>query len=252
MTETTPLMTYALRLADTCNVLSHRLSEWCGHAPIIEEDLALANIGLDLIGQARHLYTYAAELEGKGRDEDDLAYLRVEREYANYLLVEQPNRDFAFTIMRQFLFSVWHNRLYKALMQSSDETLASIAARSVKETEYHVRHAAEWVIRLGDGTEESHCRIAEALEDLWMYTGEMFEMDTVDLAGLEAGWGVNCAAMREAWLAEIEPVLAEATLTRPADGYMQTGGRTGIHTEHLGHMLASMQYLQRAYPGMSW
>jgi len=246
------LFPYLLRLADDHLILGQRLGEWCGHAPTLEEDIGLANIGLDLIGQARALYSYAAEVEGAGRDEDKLAFLRYERDYANALLVEQPNGDFALTIVRQLLFSAFMLPYWRALQASSDDTLAAIAGKAVREAEYHVRHSAEWVIRLGDGTAESHRRTQEALERLWLYTGELFEMDATATALAEAAVAPDAAALRETWNATVDKVLQEATLSRPKDGWMQTGGRAGRHSEHLGHILSEMQYLQRTYPNASW
>jgi ring-1,2-phenylacetyl-CoA epoxidase subunit PaaC len=250
--DASPLVLYTLRLADNALVLGHRISEWCGHAPMLEEDIALTNVALDLIGQARALYAYAGEAEGKGRDEDQFAYLRDAEGFRNVLLVEQPNGDFAATIMRQFLYSAFMLPYWRKLMGSADETLAAIAAKAEKEVAYHVRHSAEWVIRLGDGTDESHEKIADALEDLWMYTGEMFEVDDADRALIERGIAVDPAALRAEWETAIDAVFAEAGLTRPAGGWMQTGGRGGRHSEHLGLILADLQFLQRAYPGATW
>jgi len=248
----TPLFTYTLRLADTALVLGHRLSEWVGHSPILEEDMAFGNMGLDLIGQARSLYTYAGTVEGRGRDEDALAYLRDAPAYRNLLLVEQPNGDFAQTMVRQLLYAAFAHPYFEALSKSKDEMLAAIAAKAVKEIAYHVRHSAEWVIRLGDGTEESHDRAQAALDELWPYTGEMFEADQVERALIERGIAVDPASLRAAFDKTIDQVLAEATLTRPRDGFMQTGGRSGRHSEHLGHILSELQYMQRAYPGATW
>jgi ring-1,2-phenylacetyl-CoA epoxidase subunit PaaC len=249
---TTPLFDYALRLADDALLLGHRLSEWCSRAPTLEEDLALANIGLDLIGQARQLYAYAGEVEGTGRDEDRLAYLRQDREYRNLLLVELPDGDFACTIVRQLLYAAFMVPFWERLQASRDETLAAIAAKSLKEVLYHLRHAAEWVIRLGDGTEESRRRTEAALDELWPWTGELFEQDAAERALVEAGIAVDRAALKPAWDATVDEVLAEATLARPQDGWMQTGGRRGLHTEHLGYLLAELQHLQRSHPGASW
>ena len=247
-----PLFKYVVSLADDALVLGHRLSEWSNLAPMLEEDIALSNLALDLIGQARLYYAYAGEIEGKGRDEDALAYLRDEHAFANILLVEQPNGDFAATMVRQLLYAAFVHPYLQALQSSKDARLAEIAGKAVKEMAYHVRHAAEWVIRLGDGTEESHARAAAALEELWMYTGEMFDMDEGERALVEAGIAVDRARIKPAWDATIDRVLGEATLTRPADGWMQGGGRAGRHTEHLGHLLAEMQVLHRAHPGVTW
>ncbi len=251
MTET-PLFTYTLRLADNALILGHRVSEWVGHAPLLEEDLALGNLGLDLIGQARSFYTYAGEIEGAGRDEDALAYLREAFAYRNVLLVEQPNGDFAHTIVRHLLYSAYAHPYFEALSRSKDTTLAAIAAKAVKEMAYHVRHSAEWTIRLGDGTDESHRRAQNALAELWPYTGELFEVDQVERALIEKGIAVNPADIRERWSKTLDQVFDDAMLTRPTDGYMQSGGRTGRHSEHLGYILAELQYLQRAHPGAKW
>jgi ring-1,2-phenylacetyl-CoA epoxidase subunit PaaC len=246
------LFTYVLGLADDALVLGHRLSEWSGKAPMLEEDIALSNLGLDLIGQARLFYTYASEIEGAGRDEDALAYLRDEHEYSNLLIVEQPNGDFAVTMVRHLLYAAFMHPYYQALQHSNDVRLAEIAAKAVKEMAYHVRHASEWTIRLGDGTEESHRRAQTALEDLWMYTGEMFDMSEGEQTLAARGIAVDRAAIRPGWDATIDHVLAEATLKRPANCWMQSGGRKAWHTEHLGHMLAEMQVLHRAHPGAKW
>ena len=244
------LQALALRRADDALVLGHRLSEWTGHAPMLEEEMALANLALDLIGQSRALYTLAAELEGAGRDEDALAYLRTEREYSNLLLLELPRGDFAVTIVRQFLYASFVDRWWRAGVASTDARLAAIAAKAEKETAYHVRHAAEWLIRLGDGTAESHDRAQHALDRLWAYTGEMFEPE--DAALVAAGICADPPSLRAAWNQDVDAVLAAATLQRPRTGWMQTGGRQGPHTEHLGHMLAEMQHLQRSHPGAVW
>jgi ring-1,2-phenylacetyl-CoA epoxidase subunit PaaC len=248
----TPLFTYALRLADNALVLGHRLSEWTGRGPTLEEDIALANMGLDLIGQARMLYDYAGKIEGKGRDEDALAYLRDDRDWRNVLLVEQPNGDFAATMVRQLIYAAQAHPLMVALMQSRDETLAGIAAKAEKEMAYHVRHASEWVIRLGDGTEESHARAQAAVDELMIYAGELFEVDAVERALIEAGMAVDPAKLRPTFDQTIEHVFAEATLAMPKLGHPQTGGRIGLHSEHLSRMLAEMQSLHRAHPGAVW
>jgi ring-1,2-phenylacetyl-CoA epoxidase subunit PaaC len=246
----TPLLDAILARADDALVHAHRLSEWCGHAPMLEEDLALANVALDLLGQARSLYQYAAQLEGQGRTEDDLAYLRDAPQFRNLLLLEQPNGDFAHTITRLFLHSAALLPWWTAAMQSRDATLAAIAAKAEKEVAYHVRHSAEWLIRLGDGTEDSHRRTADAVARLWPFTGELFTPDNPDLVAQSIL--PDPAALRPQWDATVTRVLAQATLDRPRDGWMQAGGRRGVHTEHLGHMLAIMQHLQRAYPGATW
>lgn len=247
-----PLALYALRRADDALILGHRLSEWCGHGPMLEEDMALANIGLDLIGQARSLYQYAAELRADGSDEDSLAYLRDAPAYRNLLLAELPNGDFARTIVRQFLYSAFADPYWRAMMRSSDPTLAAIAAKSEKETAYHLRHTAEWVIRLGDGTAESARRAREAVDELWPYTGEMFEADPAERELVQGGIAVDPDTLRPIYDRRVSEVMAEATLAVPKAGWMQSGGRTGRHSEHLGHLLSEMQVLQRSYPGATW
>jgi ring-1,2-phenylacetyl-CoA epoxidase subunit PaaC len=246
------LFEYVLGLADDALILGHRLSEWCGHAPLLEEELALANIGLDLIGQAQRLYDYSGEMEGKGRDQDALAYLRDALAYRNLLLVEQPNGDFAMTIARQFLYAAYAAPFWRATTGSCDMTLAGIAADAQHEADYHLRHAREWLVRLGDGTPESHRRAQEALDALWPYTGELFESDEMVRTLVAEGVAADPAPIRAAWDTTVDAVLAEATLSRPADGWMQTGGRRGRHSEHLGYLLAELQFLQRAYPGATW
>jgi ring-1,2-phenylacetyl-CoA epoxidase subunit PaaC len=252
MTMNQALFDYTLRLADNALVLGHRLSEWIGHAPVLEEELALGNMGLDLIGQARSLYAYAGEIEGKGRDEDAMAYLRDAVSYRNILLVEQPNGDFAVTMMRQLMYAAFAHPLATAMARSKDATLAAVAAKAEKEMAYHVRHSAEWIIRLGDGTAESNARTQTALEELWPFVGEMFETDAVEQGLIESGIAVDPATLRAEWERTMTRVLDEATLKRPRDGWMQTGGRAGRHTEHLGHLLSDLQYMQRAYPGATW
>jgi ring-1,2-phenylacetyl-CoA epoxidase subunit PaaC len=246
------LFDYTLRLADDALILGHRLSEWCGHAPLLEEELALANIGLDLIGQARRLYDYADEMEGKGRGQDALAYLRDAPAYRNLLLIEQPNGDFAATIARQFLYAAYTAPFWWQMTGSRDATLAGIAIEAQHEADYHLRHVGEWLVRLGDGTEESHHRVQAALDALWPYSGELFESD--EMVGMLVAEGVAAdpASIRAAWDTTVDAVFAEATLSRPADGWTQSGGRRGRHTEHLGFLLAELQFLQRAYPGATW
>jgi ring-1,2-phenylacetyl-CoA epoxidase subunit PaaC len=246
------LFEYLLRLGDDRLVLGHRLSEWCGHAPILEEDIALANIALDLIGQSALLLTRAGEVEGAGRDADALAYFREAVDYRNALLVELPKGDFAVTIVRQLLFSIFSLHQWDALRRSTDPTLAGIAGKAVKETSYHVRHSIDWVIKLGHGTDESHDRTQRAIEDLWRYTGELFLSDDVDLAVSNAGLGVDPTRLESAWRSEVGDALARATLTIPDAPWMQRGGRTGRHTEHLGHALAEMQIVARSFPGAAW
>lgn len=246
------LSDYLLRLGDNDLILSHRLAEWCGHAPVLEEDLALANVALDLLGQARLWLTLAGDIEGKGRDEDQLAYLRDAGQFRNLLLVEQPNGDFACTLARQFYFDAWHGLLLEGLIHSRDERLAAIAAKAQKEVRYHLERSSAWVIRLGDGTAESRRRMQAAIDDLWMYTGELFEMDATDRALLAEGIAIDLQALREPWFAQVHTVLNEATLKLPPESWMQSGGKRGVHSEHLGFLLAEMQFLQRAYPGLSW
>ena len=243
---------YTLRLADTCLVWSHRLAEWCGHAPVLEEDIALANHALDLLGQARALLSTLG-------DEDRLAYLREEREFLNVAMAELPNAaaagargDFAFTVLRNFFLSAWALALWRRLETSSDAELAGIAAKAVKEARYHREHAADWVVRLGDGTPESARRMQAALESLWPYTNELFDDDAIERAAADSGVGPAWSVLREGWLADVEAVLAEATLALPPKSAYRSDAKRGVHTEHLGHLLATMQYLQRAYPGGAW
>lgn len=243
---------YVLRLADTNLILAQRLGEWIGHAPALEEDLGLANIALDLMGQARLLLTYAGEIEGKGRTEDTLAFLREEGDFLNATLVEQPNGDFGQTIVRQFLIDAWQLEVYEQLEKSSDPRLAEIAAKAVKETRYHLRYSSNWVIRLGDGTQESHRRVQTALEVLWPYTAELFEADALDVEMFKAKAGPDLQAVRQSWNTTVNEVLAEATLKRPGDKPFPWRGKQGNHSEHLSHMLAEMQYMQRTYPGAQW
>jgi ring-1,2-phenylacetyl-CoA epoxidase subunit PaaC len=246
------LTEYLLRLGDDRLVLGHRLSEWCGHAPILEEDIALANMALDLIGQASLLLNLAGETEGTGRSEDALAYFREAVHFRNVLLVELPKGDFAFTIVRQFLFAAFALQQWEALTRSTHEELAGIAAKALKETRYHVRHAAEWVLKLGDGTAESHRRAQNAVDELWRYTGELFLPDRVEDVLADQGITVNPATLESTWRSQVSDVLTRATLRVPDVGWMQRGGRQGRHTEHLGHMLADMQIVARSFPGASW
>ena len=248
----TPLVLYVLRRADDALILGHRLSEWCGHAPVLEEDMALANMGLDLLGQARELYGYAAKVEGKGNDEDKFAYLRDVRQYRNLLLLEQPNGDFARTMVRQFFYSAFADLYWRAMMKSADATLAAIAAKSEKESAYHLRHSSEWIVRLGDGTAESHARAQTAIDDLWAFTGELFDVDDSERALIDAGIAVDPAGLRPQWLKTISGVVGEATLALPKNDWMQQGGRSGRHSEHLGHLLSELQSMQRTFPGATW
>jgi ring-1,2-phenylacetyl-CoA epoxidase subunit PaaC len=247
-----PLVLYTLRRADDALILGHRLSEWCGHAPMLEEDMALANIALDLLGQARGLYTHAAEVEGRDNNEDKLAYLRDVRQYRNLLLAEQPNGDFARTLARQFFYSAFADLYWRAMMTSADPTLAAIAAKSEKESAYHLRHCSEWIVRLGDGTEESHRRTQGAIDDLWAFTGEMFSVDDSERGLIEAGIAVDPAGLRPRWLKTVSEVVGEATLALPSNDWMQQGGRSGRHSEHLGHLLSELQSMQRTFPGAAW
>lgn len=247
-----PRVKYLLRLADTSLILGQRLGEWVGHGPALEEDLGLANISLDLIGQARLFYAYAGELEGQGRSEDDLAFLRAPDEFGNVSLVEQPNGDFGATVVRQFLFDAWQLELYQALTGSADERLAEIAAKSVKEVRYHERFSSGWLIRLGDGTAESQRRVSAPLHDLWKFTAELFTADELDREMHAAGIGPNLGELRGAWSMRVDQVLEDAALSRPVDVEYTWFGKAGAHTEHLGYILADMQYLQRAHPGASW
>lgn len=241
------LIDYTLHLADSNLILAQRNAEWCGHGPILEQDIAITNISLDLLGQSRNFYQYAASLLGKGASEDSLAYLRTEREFKNCLLVEQPNGDWGQTVLRQFLYSTFQQLLYQQLQNNSDTQLAAIATKALKEIAYHIRWSSEWVVRLGDGTEESQQRMLHAIDELWRYSGEMFIP-----ADYENSLGVNITALKDEWMHKVTLVFEEATLPIPEKTFMQTGGKTGVHTEHLGYILTELQYLQRAYPGAEW
>lgn len=253
----TQLINYTLHLADNTLILSHRNSEWCGHGPILEQDIALTNIALDLLGQARNFYQYAAELINKNHPaqkatEDSLAYLRDSWDFKNCILVEQPNGDWAATILRQFFFSTYQYYLYQQLQNSKDVQLAAIAEKALKEVTYHLRWSSEWVIRLGDGTEESNLHIHKSLADLWMYTGELFEYSDYETEIFKAGIGADLEQVKTQWQEKISEVFIEATLAIPQNKWNQSGGKQGIHSEHLGFILAEMQFLQRAYPGNDW
>lgn len=252
MTTNEALYTYTLRLADSGLILGHRLCEWCSNGPILEEDIAMSNLALDLMGRSNALLMYAAKVEGKNRTEDDLAYKRGERQFLNPLITELPNGDFGFTMVRQLLVSAFDVLLYEELSKSKDETIAGISAKSLKEVKYHFKHAANWVIRLGDGTQESHDRVQKSLHDIWAYTGDLFDMDQVDAIMIKEGIGVNLESLKPAWDQKVNAVIEEATLVRPKDAYMHTGSKKGLHTESLGFILAEMQYLQRAYPDAKW
>lgn len=247
------LFEFLCRMGDNTLILGHRVSEWCGHAPVLEEDIALANTALDLIGQTQFWLGLAGEVEGQGRSADDLAFLRDAWDFRNVLLVELPNGDFGQTLMRQFLFDAWQELNLSALKGSSDPRIAEIAEKAAKEVAYHVERSGDTVIGLGDGTEESHARMQAALDYLYPYVGELFESDAVDAAMVEAGIAPDPASLRDAYDAKLAAVMGEATLTIPEDRFAHNGGRTGrMHTEHLGHILTSMQWLQRAYPGATW
>ncbi len=246
------LFEYALRMGDSCLILGHRVSEWCGHAPAIEEDIALANTALDLIGQTQMWLGLAGEIEGKGRTADNLAYLRDARDFRNLLLVERPNVDFAHTIVREVLFDLWHFHTLGALQASADARVAAIAEKALKEVSYHLQRSADLTIRLGDGTDESHSRMRAALDALWPYAGEMFLEDDIDVALAETGVGPALGTVKPLWEADMRRMLDQATLSWPKSSHVQKGGKTGVHTEALGYVLADMQFLQRAYPGATW
>ncbi|NRR32249.1 phenylacetate-CoA oxygenase subunit PaaC [Oxalobacteraceae bacterium] len=244
---------YLLRLGDNALILSQQLSQLCGKGPALEEDMALTNVALDLLGQTRMWYEYAGELEGAGRDEDKLAFHRDAHAFKNCLLLEQPNGNYADTMVRQFFFDTWHYFLIRALCQSGDQRIAGIAEKSLKEITYHLRRSGDLIVRLGDGTAESHAKTQTAVNELWMYSGEVFNYDAVDHAMVAAGVAPVAEDLRQQWLEHVAEILAEATLAMPpADAWMQKGGKQGVHTEHLGYILAEMQFLQRAYPGAEW
>lgn len=254
-------VSYVLRLADTCLILAQRLGEWCGHAPVLEEDIALTNMALDLIGQSRALFTRAGQLEGQGRDEDQLAFLRIERDYLNLTLVELPNSlpgarhgrgDFAFTVLRNFVMATWFKQLWQRLLDSGDAEFAAIAGKALKESRYHQQHSADWVVRLGDGTEESSRRMQDALTLMWPYVAEMFENDAIDDVASASGLGPRWSDVRDDWQTEVSSVLTAAGLETPKVTAFRSTGRVGRHSEHMGFILAELQYLQRAYPGGVW
>ena len=249
---TNDLIKYIYGIADNSLILGQRLGELCGHGPSLETDIAMTNISLDLFGQVRSYFQYAAKLQGGEATEDTIAFLRKEREYKNVLLVEQPNRDFAYSITRQFLFDVYHLLLLSELQNSKDEMLAAIAIKSIKEVSYHTRFSSDWIKRLGDGTEESHNRIQTAVNDLWEFTDELFHTTDADKAMINEGIGVDVTLLKEPFLKKIKDVLEEATLQTPNINYFQKGGKQGIHSEHMGFLLAQMQYMQLAYPNMNW
>ncbi|WP_170365217.1 1,2-phenylacetyl-CoA epoxidase subunit PaaC [Ruegeria arenilitoris] len=253
MTRDEAFLQFLLRMGDNTLILGHRVSEWCGHAPVLEEDIALANTALDLIGQTQMWLGLAGEVQGEGKSADDLAFLRDAWDFRNVLLVEVPNADFGRTLMRQFLFDAWHSIMLGRLMKSSDDRVAAIAEKASKEVAYHLERSSDTVVGLGDGTEESHRRMQEALDYLWPYVGEMFASDEVDAEMAAAGIAPDPASLREEYDALVQRVLTEATLTIPDSRFAHKGGRDGrMHTEHLGHLLTQMQWLQRAYPGATW
>jgi ring-1,2-phenylacetyl-CoA epoxidase subunit PaaC len=246
------LNSYCIALGDDSLILGHRLSEWCSNGPFLEEDLALTNVALDFMGRSRMFYGYAAELDANGRTEDDIAFLRDCREYRNLLINELPNGDFAFTLARQLMIDVYDVGFFTALAKSQDEMLAAIAAKAIKESRYHLRRSEDWIKRLGDGTDESHRRVQDAFNQLWAYWPEMFEMSVDEQQLLAAGIAVDKSTLKAGWVSSMHAILLEATLSIPGDDVSIGGGRDGVHTEHLGFLLAEMQFLQRAYPGQQW
>ena len=252
MSKNDAVLAYVLRLADNALILAQRMVELVAAEPELEEELANANFALDYLGQARMFYTYAGELEGAGRGEDDLAFMRDGNEFRNLLLIEQPNGDFGDSIVRQYLFEAFYVHLLEALTLCDDPRIAEIAARAIKEVRYHLRHISHWLIRLGDGTDESHRRVQASLDDLWRYTGEMLVSDEVDVAIRDTLAGPDLEAIAVQWRQDVERIIAEATLRLPEDQWMASGGKQGQHSEHLGFLIAEMQFLQRAYPGATW
>jgi ring-1,2-phenylacetyl-CoA epoxidase subunit PaaC len=253
MDRNAALFEYCLRIGDTSLILGQRLSEWCGHGPILEEDIAMSNVALDYVGQSRIIYSYACQLEGKGRSEDDLAFHRDARQFRNLLMVEQPNGDFACTMARQYLMSVYLFHLYGALSNSADADINAFAKKSLKEVAYHVRHSADWMLRLGDGTEESHQRLQKALNSLWFFVDDFFDADEVDAVMLQLGIGADLSHIKSAWERDVKALFADANISLPAiNSFTRTGSRKGNHTEHLGYILAEMQFLPRAYPDAKW
>jgi ring-1,2-phenylacetyl-CoA epoxidase subunit PaaC len=246
------LIQYIYGIGDNCLILGQRLGEWCGHGPSLETDIALTNISLDLFGQTRSYFQYAAQLLGAKATEDTVAFLRYEHEYRNVLLVELPNKDFAYTVARQYLFDVYHKLLLTELQNSKDETLSVIAKKSLKEVNYHVRFSGDWVIRLGDGTHHSHEKIQKAIDDLWPYIDELFHQTEADKVMIDEGVGVDTSMLKEKYYDIVKALLIESTLAIPEGKYFHKGGKNGVHTEHMGYLLAEMQYMQRAYPNMTW
>ncbi len=246
------LFNYVIGQADNCLILGQRLGEWCGHGPVLEQDIAMTNIALDLIGQSRSLYQYTAKVQGEGKTEDDLAYLRDVWQFKNVLLVEQPNQDFAYTIARQFYFDTFNYLFYQELVNSFNEQLRAIAQKSLKEVTYHLKWSSDWMLRLGDGTGESHVRIENATNDLWSFTGELFESNEVDIMMASANIGVDLSHIKTKWISKVSEITSQATLNMPEGKWMQSGGKEGKHSEHLGFILSDLQFLQRAYPGARW
>lgn len=252
MTTNEALVKYCLRLGDSSLILGQRMAEWCSNGPILEEDIAMSNISLDLFGQSRTMLSYAGEIEGKGRTENDLAFKRLEREFFNNLMSERPNGHFGDTVARNLFLSAFTYHLYKKLSLSTDKTVSAFAVKSLKEVTYHLRHSAEWVVRLGDGTEESHNKIQQSVNDLWEYTGDLFAMIEVDELLIQEGIAIDLNDIKPLWDNTVNEILERATLTRPEDGFMQKGSLNGIHSEALGHLLTEMQFLPRAYPNSKW
>jgi ring-1,2-phenylacetyl-CoA epoxidase subunit PaaC len=246
------LIKYILGIADNSLILGQRLGELCGHGPNLETDIALTNISLDLLGQTRNYYQYIAKLQGEGKTEDDIAFMRSEREYVNVLLVEQPNDHFGFVMARQFYFDIFHYLLMQKLQDSNNETLAAIAKKGLKEVSYHLRFSSDWVKRLGDGTSESHQKMQEAINDRWLFVNEMFLNTDADIAMIEAGIGVDVSELKEAYHQKVAAILTEATLSIPDEKYFQKGGKEGIHSEHMGFILTELQYMQKSYPNLKW
>ncbi len=252
MSDRELLYNYTLHLADNSMILGQRCSEWCAHGPILEQDIAITNIALDLIGEARSLYQFASEMRGEGHTEDSVAFLRDVLDYKNALLVEQPNTDWAYTIARQFFYDVYHFNLHLALANSSEKRISEIALKTIKETTYHLKWSSEWMIRLGDGTDISKSKMQDAVNHLWEYTGELFQASDIEKMAFEKGFGADLSAIAPLWHSKVKEVLDEATIAIPQSAYQQKGGKTGLHSEHLGYILADMQFLQRAYPGAEW
>jgi ring-1,2-phenylacetyl-CoA epoxidase subunit PaaC len=252
MTKNEALFKYCLRIGDSSLIWAQRMAEWCSKGPVLEEDIALSNIGLDLFGQSRTMLTYAGEIEGKGRTEDDFAFKRLEREFFNSLLTERPNGHFGDTVTRNLFLSAFSYHLYKNLRSSSDETIAAFAVKSLKEVTYHLRHSAEWMVRLGDGTTESHNKVQQSVHDLWEYTDDLFAMNDVDALLISEKIAVDLNEIKLLWETTVKEVLDRATLNLPKDAFMQKGSLEGLHSEALGHLLTEMQFLPRAYPNAKW